>query len=230
MDERQWNEPRTDSNGVYGKQNVGGNQAGYASFEQRSPQGYGQPAYTDYRNSQQYYQKSAYNNQNYNYRQDAYNPDPRQNFQQGAYNPDYRQNYQQRAYSSDPRFGYQQDPYQPGYNQQYQCPAPAYQQQYYGYYTHSSGNIPGYGLSIAGMILGICSLITSMPLSVLGLIFSIIGVVQAKKANMKNGIAVAGIIINAVVLTIHIIAIAFMVYLTISEPYEFYSSDYMLFI
>ncbi len=51
---------------------------------------------------------------------------------------------------------------------------------------------PGRSLGIAGFVLSILG-----PLSVIGLILSIIAFVQSRKAGMKNGFALAGIIIGA---------------------------------
>ncbi|MBJ2119750.1 DUF4190 domain-containing protein [Arthrobacter sp. MSA 4-2] len=51
---------------------------------------------------------------------------------------------------------------------------------------------PGRSLGIAGFVLSILG-----PLSAIGLILSIIAFVQSRKAGMKNGFALAGIIIGA---------------------------------
>ncbi|OUM42638.1 DUF4190 domain-containing protein [Arthrobacter sedimenti] len=53
---------------------------------------------------------------------------------------------------------------------------------------------PGKSLGIAGFVLSILG-----PLSLIGLILSIIAFVQSRKAGMKNGLALAGIIIGAVI-------------------------------
>ncbi|MHA7144982.1 DUF4190 domain-containing protein [Arthrobacter sp. TmT3-37] len=53
---------------------------------------------------------------------------------------------------------------------------------------------PGKSLGIAGFVLSILG-----PLSLIGLILSIIAFVQSKKAGMKNKLALAGIIIGAVI-------------------------------
>ncbi len=53
---------------------------------------------------------------------------------------------------------------------------------------------PGKSLGIAGLVLSLLG-----PLSLIGLILSIIAFVQSKKAGMKNGFALAGIIIGAVI-------------------------------
>ena len=51
---------------------------------------------------------------------------------------------------------------------------------------------PGRSLGIAGFVLSILG-----PLCVIGLILSIIAFVQSRKVGMKNGFALAGIIIGA---------------------------------
>ncbi|MBQ7416075.1 MAG: hypothetical protein IJW14_03435 [Oscillospiraceae bacterium] len=105
--------------------------------------------------------------------------------------------FQQPPYQQPP---YQQFPYQQnGYQQ------PPYQQ---------AAPVPGKGLGIAGMILGIISLVfcccteyISIPCAVVGLILSIIGLSSAKKAGMKNGCAVAGIVCSAISLVLVTIAL-----------------------
>ena len=53
--------------------------------------------------------------------------------------------------------------------------------------------VPGKTMGIVGFVLSLLG-----PLTVAGLIVSIIGMVQSKRANAKNGFALAGIIIGAV--------------------------------
>ncbi|WP_049829901.1 DUF4190 domain-containing protein [Arthrobacter sp. RIT-PI-e] len=60
---------------------------------------------------------------------------------------------------------------------------------------------PGKSLGVAGLVLSILG-----PLSLIGLILSIIAFVQSRKAGMKNNLALAGIIIGAI-LTIGLIAL-----------------------
>lgn len=52
---------------------------------------------------------------------------------------------------------------------------------------------PGKSLGIAGFILSLLG-----PLTVLGLILSIVALAQSRKVNVKNGFAVAGIVIGSV--------------------------------
>ncbi len=66
--------------------------------------------------------------------------------------------------------------------------------------------VPGKGLGIAGMILGIISLLSLcfFPIAVLfaiiGIILSIVGVAKAKGAGKGNGCGVAGIVCSAITL------------------------------
>ena len=64
-------------------------------------------------------------------------------------------------------------------------------------------------MAIAGFVLGIISLFCCAPLNILGLIFSIVGMTQAKVKGGK-GLAIAGIIISivSIVLVILLIALA----------------------
>ena len=88
---------------------------------------------------------------------------------------------------------------QQGSGQAYQQPGPvqAYQQptEPYGYPGQ-----PGPGQPVPGRTMGIVGFVLSLlgPLTVAGLIVSIIGMVQSKRAQAKNGFALAGIIIGAV--------------------------------
>ena len=73
--------------------------------------------------------------------------------------------------------------------------------------------LPGKGAGIAGMILGIASLVfmcyfyISLPCAIVGLILSISSKSKAKKAGMKNGFSVAGIITSAIGLGIAVLYI-----------------------
>ncbi|HEU5222563.1 MAG TPA: DUF4190 domain-containing protein [Candidatus Lumbricidophila sp.] len=87
----------------------------------------------------------------------------------------------------------------------YQAPAAGYQAPPAGYqppaypagpgYAAAPTSVPGKGLSIAGLILAFLA-----PLALIGLILSIVGRVQAKKAGAPTGIATAGIIVSIVVM------------------------------
>lgn len=86
-----------------------------------------------------------------------------------------------------------QNDFQPPYN-----PTPAPQ-------------LPGKGLGIAGMVLGIASIVLmctfylALPCAIVGLILSCNANGKAKKAGMKNGFAVAGIITSAIGLGLGVI-------------------------
>jgi uncharacterized membrane protein len=59
--------------------------------------------------------------------------------------------------------------------------------------AHQERVDPGRSLGIAGFVLSLLG-----PLTLIGLILSIIAFVQSKKAGMRNGFALAGIIIGAI--------------------------------
>ena len=54
-----------------------------------------------------------------------------------------------------------------------------------------TGTVPGFGLGIAGFVLSMLG-----ALSPLGLVFSIVAFVKARRAERKNGLALAGIVIG----------------------------------
>lgn len=134
-----------------------------------------------------------------------------------------------------------QQPYQPPQgNGAYQQIPPASAPSYYPDYQQTSYNQPTYsaepyppqsstpGLSIAGMICGILSLLTccfyyiGLPLAVLGLIFSIIG--MKRNANGK-GMAVAGIVTSAITLAIIVIMLIIVLVAANSSPYFYYEFE-----
>lgn len=59
---------------------------------------------------------------------------------------------------------------------------------------------PGRVLGIVGLVLAIV-----WPLQLLGLILSIVALVQSKRAGLKNGPAVAGIIVSIVLLVVSVL-------------------------
>lgn len=63
---------------------------------------------------------------------------------------------------------------------------------------------PGRSLGIAGFVLSILG-----PLSIVGLILSIVALVQSRRAGFKNGFALAGIIIAAVMIVVGLALIIF---------------------
>ncbi|MHA7274851.1 hypothetical protein ACX80Z_15665 [Arthrobacter sp. TMT4-20] len=122
------------------------------------------------------------------------------------------QQWQQPAPGSQPTpYGQQQPPYgqqsasqQPPYGQQSPYGQPGgYGQGPYGAgpYGQPTEN-PGKTLGIVGMI---CSII--WPISVVGLIISIVAMVKSRKARMGNGFALAGIIIGAIGVITGILAV-----------------------
>jgi hypothetical protein len=94
-------------------------------------------------------------------------------------------------------------PYQPSESaHQAAPPVPSYAGQVQPPQTN-----PGQGLGIAGLICGILL----GPLAFIGLILSIVGFNKSKKAGQKNGIALAGIIVSAILFVISVIAMIFLV-------------------
>jgi len=93
----------------------------------------------------------------------------------------------------------QQAPVQPMYQQ------PMYQQ------PMQPVAVPGKGLGVAGMILGILSLVffcipyIGFPLSVVSLILSIVGKAKAGSAGQSNGMAIAGLICSIISLALNLI-------------------------
>lgn len=75
--------------------------------------------------------------------------------------------------------------------------------------------IPGRGLGIASMVLGIvslalfCVVYLAIPCAIVGIILGIVGRNQAKKAGAPTGMATAGIICSSIALGIVIIAAIF---------------------
>lgn len=65
---------------------------------------------------------------------------------------------------------------------------------------------PGKGLGIAGFVLAFFPGVQSV-----GLILSIIGLVKSSKAGIKNGFAIAGIVVNAVFIVLSFMALALFV-------------------
>lgn len=71
--------------------------------------------------------------------------------------------------------------------------------------------VPGKGLGIASMILGIASLVLfcfwylALPCAIAGIIMGCIANSKAKAAGMKNGMAVAGIVCSAIAIGLTVI-------------------------
>lgn len=99
----------------------------------------------------------------------------------------------------------------PGYGQPYGQQPPTGYGQTQGSPYGSPGGYGGYGQPAEnpGKTLGIVGLICSIiwPISIVGLIISIIAMVKSRKAGMGNGFALAGIIIGAIGVITGIIAV-----------------------
>ncbi len=101
--------------------------------------------------------------------------------------------------------------YQDPYQQQYQQPpvfnqAPVQPMQFYSEQPQADNRVPGKGLGVASMVLGIiafvfsCYLYLSLPLGLTSLILGVVGRIKAKSAGKKNGCATAGIICSILAL------------------------------
>lgn len=73
--------------------------------------------------------------------------------------------------------------------------------------------VPGKGLGITGMVLGIISLVffcvfyIGLPCAIIGLVLSIVSASKAKSVGQKNGMATAGIICSAISIGLGLIVI-----------------------
>lgn len=98
---------------------------------------------------------------------------------------------------------------QPTYQQ------PAYQQPVYQ--QPAAPVVPGKGMSITAMVLGIISLVfccvwyISIPCAIVGLILGCIGNSKAKEVGMKSGMAVAGIACSAIAIGLALLLLLFVV-------------------
>ncbi len=107
----------------------------------------------------------------------------------------------------------QDTPMQPE-NPVYQAPQNDFQP---SYTPTPNPSLPGKGMGIAGMILGIASIVfmctfyLAIPCAIVGLILSCCAKSKAKKAGMKNGFAVAGIITSSIGLAVAVISIVLTV-------------------
>lgn len=99
----------------------------------------------------------------------------------------------------------------------YQQPAyqqPAYQQPVYQ--QPAAPVVPGKGLSITAMVLGIISLVfccvwyIAIPCAIVGLILGCIGNSKAKEVGMKSGMAVAGIVCSAIAIGLTLLLLLFV--------------------
>lgn len=115
--------------------------------------------------------------------------------------------YQQPVYQQPP---YRQPPYQPIYQQ------PAYQQpvyppQWQPMQPFPQTSVPGKGMGLAGMILGIASIMFCMAwvlsgiCAVLAIVFSALAQSKARKAGRNNGMAIAGLICGGIGLALTVL-------------------------
>lgn len=125
-------------------------------------------------------------------------------------------------------------------NQQYQQPNQQYQQyqqpnQQVIYVQNVRPTVPGKGMSITAMVLGIvacvfsCYFFISLPCAIVGIILGVLGNSKAKSVGLKSGFAVAGIACSAVSLGLTILFILYVV-LVVGSVYasfdDFMDYDY----
>ncbi len=83
--------------------------------------------------------------------------------------------------------------------------------------------VPGKGLGIASLILGIlsvlggCFLGFNLLLPITGLVLGIVGISQSKKVRMNNGMAVAGLVCSIVALLLNIVISIILVIIVVEE-------------
>ena len=119
-----------------------------------------------------------------------------------------------------PQYGQPQNrqaQYQPPQYQPPQYQQPPYGQQYYAQPVYGARpEAPGNGLCIAGMVCGIlsllflCSSFLSLVPAILGIVLSAVGLSKAKKAGVKNGMAIAGLVTSSLALVIDIALIVLL--------------------
>ena len=95
---------------------------------------------------------------------------------------------------------------------------------------------PGKGLGIAGFVISLCSFFSccihpfvAFFLIIVGMVLSIVGRVQSKKAGFQNGLATAGMIISIVHAVIWILLFALVLILPLvfgAEFFEQYANVY----
>lgn len=71
--------------------------------------------------------------------------------------------------------------------------------------------VPGKGLGVAGMVLGIIALVLfciwyiSLPCAIIGVILSAVSLKKAKEAGVKNGMATAGVVCSCIALALMVL-------------------------
>lgn len=119
--------------------------------------------------------------------------------------PVYEAPVQQPAYEAPVQPAYQQPVYQ----------QPVYQQAYWQ--SQQPVAVPGKGMGIAAMVLGIISLVffclwyIAIPCALIGVILGGVSSSKAKQAGMKNGPATAGIVCSSIALALAVLFIVLMI-------------------
>lgn len=112
----------------------------------------------------------------------------------------------------------QQPPQQPNFQQQPSFQQPNFQQQqqqtYYAPMPPVNTPVPGKGLGVASMVLGIlalvldfCLLYFTLPLSIAGIALGGVAMSKAKAVGRSNGMAVAGVVCSVIALVLVILLV-----------------------
>ena len=171
----------------------------------------GAPVAEPPQNSQLQYQPLQYEQPQH--QQAQYQQPQNQQVQYGQ--PQYGQPQNQQPQYGQPQN--RQAQYQPPQYQPPQYQQPPYGQQYYAQPVYGARpEAPGNGLCIAGMVCGIlsllflCSSFLSLVPAILGIVLSAVGLSKAKKAGVKNGMAIAGLVTSSLALVIDIALIVLL--------------------
>lgn len=103
--------------------------------------------------------------------------------------------------TEQPQFYQPQQPVQqyqpPQPQQQYYQPAPQYQQQPMGYYPQPMP-VPGKGMAIASLVLGICSIVYLFFLGIIGIVLAVMAKKKMLAAGYPTGLATAGLVLSII--------------------------------
>ncbi|MBP3706753.1 MAG: DUF4190 domain-containing protein [Clostridia bacterium] len=104
---------------------------------------------------------------------------------------------------------------------------PPVQQPMYQQPMYQQPMVPGKGLGIASMVLGILSLVlfcvwyVAIPCGIIGLVLGAVGYNKARSCNIKNGMATAGIVCSCIALGLAVLFVI-IVAIGMAELNSFY--------
>lgn len=145
-------------------------------------------------------------------------------------NPNENPNMAWQNQNPNPNMAWQNQNPNPNMNWQNQNPNVNWQNpNFNGQYVQTPVEAPGKGLGIAGFVFSLCSFvgccihpIIMFACIIAGMVLSIVGRVQSKKAGAKNGLATAGMVISIVHLVLWVLLIAFVVIMMLVFGPEFF--------